>query len=322
MNATVVAALALAPVPFFKGMSLTSWSADALASPECATSIARMSQIYVDTVAVNVWEFQDEETSTAIAPDYTRYSSTTLSLRTAIRRIKAKGMKVMLKPNVDLRNGAWRGTIVPSEAWFASYRKFINKYAQLAAQEKVEVLSVGCEFNKAQTWEGHWRDVAKGVRAVYPGLLTYSSNHDSYSAVKWWDAMDFVGIDAYFVLTSKTNPSPAELTASVNRVADGIAAWRSASGILKPVAFNEAGYRSEDGANMHPWDWSSNGALDLREQKDCYQALYETMRKRSWWRGVFWWNWETDPQAGGLESNGFTPQNKPAEWLLKVLYFF
>ena len=84
--------------------------------------------------------------------------------------------------------------------------------------------------------------------------------------------------------------------------------------------FTEVGYRSTNGANTQPWAWGSNYGLNLQEQANCYEALLSTMWNRSWWQGAFWWNWETDPNAGGLNDQGYTPQGKPTLDVLKRYY--
>jgi len=86
------------------------------------------------------------------------------------------------------------------------------------------------------------------------------------------------------------------------------------------VMFTEVGYSSYDGANTQPWHWPAIPPVDVGEQADCYEALLSVCRNRPWWKGAFWWNWETDPNAGGLSDMGFTPQNKPAEQVLKDYY--
>jgi hypothetical protein len=71
---------------------------------------------------------------------------------------------------------------------------------------------------------------------------------------------------------------------------------------------------------MAPWDWVSDGPVDLQEQADCYQALFEVFQSEPWMEGVFWWAWGTDPDHGGPSDTSYSPHNKPAEAILQ--YFF
>jgi hypothetical protein len=39
-----------------------------------------------------------------------------------------------------------------------------------------------------------------------------------------------------------------------------------------------------------------------------------------WLAGVYWWKWDTNTKAGGVQNRQFTPQNKPAERILEANY--
>lgn len=307
--------------PLFKGMSLVSYEATILKSATCDQSIANMQAIGVDTVAINVFEFQQSKTSTVIAPDYEEYSSTGASLRTAIRRVKARGMRVMLKPIVDLKNGNWRGEIPSSAAWFAAYKGFINRYADIAQQEGVDLLSVGCEYSANQDNEAAWRSVVAGVRARYKGRLTYAANYDAFD-LKWWDAVDYVGIDAYFGLSARLKPSYEELVLAWRGLADQLAAWRLLKAPTKKILFTEIGYRNIDGGAIEPWDWNRTGPINMQLQSDCYRALLGVMWRKSWWGGAFWWEWQPRAYGGGASDDRFTPQHKPAQNVVEWYYRF
>lgn len=130
-----------------------------------------------------------------------------------------------------------------------------------------------------------------------------------------------MGIDVYFTLTNKSDPTLNELKKAWEGHARDIEAWQAT--VNKPVIFNEIGYRSGDGANKLPWDYETPLHVDLQEQVDCYEAAFQTFWYRSWFYGFYWWNWETHPDAGGAHGfllNGFTPQNKPVEDTIRIWY--
>lgn len=321
---SVVASLSVAcgacAGPLYRGFSYTPWWRDALLGSASDQSILNMKAVGVDTVALNFWWFQDNETSTVITEDFTKYSASQPSILHAIQFMHANGLKVMLKPMVDLRNGSWRGNIVPSAAWFAAYQNFVVYWATIAEQQGVEAFCIGCEYIKTDSWATQWRQLAAAVRGVYSGRITYAANHGNEDVVKWWDAVDFIGIDAYYSLTSKNNPTLAELKTAWSNRRNSIRNWRNSKWPTKQVSFTEVGYRSADGTNKAPWDYSSAWALDLQEQADCYEALFSAMWNEGWWDGAFLWNWETDPNAGGQSDKGYTPHNKPAEQILASYY--
>lgn len=308
--------------PLYKGMSYTAWSQNAYSSVPSDQSIASMKLAGVDTISINVWEFQSNINSTSIAPRYDWYSASPESVRHAIQTAKSLGMKVMLKPNVDMTDdpGHWRGEINPSAGWFTAYNSFIGRWAVVAQQEGADILSIGCELSNTQSWSSNWQNVASGARSKFSGRLTYSANANSEQSINWWGSVDVIGIDAYYQLTNNPNATLNDLKAAWNTRANSIDAWRSSFWANKQVMFTEVGYRSTNGANTQPWAWGSNSGLDLQEQVDCYEALLSTMWNRSWWDGAFWWNWETDPNAGGMNDQGFTPQGKPALDTLKSYY--
>jgi hypothetical protein len=279
-----------------------------------------MKAVGANAVALNVWWFQDNEGSSRIAEDFTRYSASRESVRHAIQLMHSVGLKVLLKPMVDCRNGTWRGEIRPSAAWFTEYRSFITLWASIGQEEGVEAFCVGCEYVKTDSWAKEWRDVVAAVRTVYRGPLTYAANHGSEEAVRWWDAVDIIGIDAYYPLTLRRDPTRAELERAWVSRTRSIKSWRDSQWPAMTVLFTEVGYRSADGTNRAPWDYSSTWGPDLQEQSDCYEALFSAVWNETWWAGAFLWNWETDPDAGGPSDTGYTPHLKTAEQVVRSYY--
>lgn len=305
--------------PAYRGVSYTAFTESGFSSPQSSQSVTNMQQVGVDTVALNVIWFQDNANSTSIAPDFSCYSASTISVIDAIRDIQGRGMNVMLKPMVDLRDGRARQNINPSAAWFDSYAEFMNGWADVAADEGVALLSVGNELSATQGWSDQWREVIGGVRSRYDGAITYGANWDAYQDVDWWDATDYVGMSAYFPISESTSPSPADLELAWDGIRQDLDDWRQSSSIEGTILFTEAGYRSGDGATQRPYDFETSLGEDLHEQAEAYRALLNVMWDESWFDGAFWWNWEVDPLAGGSGS-GFTPQNKPAQEVLAEFY--
>ena len=82
----------------------------------------------------------------------------------------------------------------------------------------------------------------------------------------------------------------------------------------------EIGYTSQDGSSIMPWSWMLSETVDLEEQADCYRAAIKTFSGKSWFAGMYWWNWEVDPNAGGPADRGFTPWGKPAAEVLRKFF--
>ena len=90
----------------------------------------------------------------------------------------------------------------------------------------------------------------------------------------------------------------------------------------KPVLFTEFGYRSMDFNGKKPWDSKRlKGAVNLEAQANALQAIHNQFWKEEWFAGGFIWKWfHSHDEVGGKKNNRFTPQNKPAEELIRKLY--
>lgn len=238
---------------------------------------------------------------------------------------------MFLKPFVDPQEDVWRGLIQPTSwsEWFASYRAFITHYARMAQEEGVEQLSLGVEYVSSEPREAEWRTTIAAVRAVYAGPLTYAANWEDatdeqgrwlgggYQNIAWWDALDAIGIDAYFPLSDRSRPSLNDLLAGWKRALDEIEQWRTARGLTaKPVVFTEVGYLSARGAASSPGDYTKRGKLDLELQRRAYEATFRATATRPWLLGLHWWWWDnpsTSDWQGGPKDRYYTPKGKPAE---------
>ena len=153
---------------------------------------------------------------------------------------------------------------------------------------------------------------------MFTGPITYAANPGSEGALNWWDQVDFIGIDAYYSLTDKNDPSLDELKAAWAPRVASLQALSETWG--KPILITELGYPSLDGANREPWNGQVSDVVDLQEQADLYQALFESFYNQTWFAGIFWFTWETDPLQGGPCDTHATPHDKPAEAILRLWY--
>ena len=200
-------------------------------------------------------------------------------------------------------------------------RKFILHYARIAAEEDVALFCIGTELTAATTKrEADWRRVIQKVRAEYEGPLVYAANWwEEYEQIGFWDALDYVGINAFFPLSQSAGPSLSALRKSAASVADSIALTQART--RRPVIFTEVGFKSVRGASVEPWRWTRRrDAVDMEEQLRCYQAVFEVFWNRPWFYGMYWWKWYSDLDTGGPNHAGFTPRHKLAEELLADWY--
>lgn len=318
------------PAPLFqKGMTFTYGyrGDDDLLSDASRRSLEYLrQQLHVDWIALDPFAHQREVDEPVLRfgddpPD--------AHLVHAIRQAHGLGLRVMLKPHIWLQeqaDGRWRDAIgMASEPgwrqWFEAYQRFVLHYARLAERERVDLFCVGVELARAtREREAEWRALVWHVRQAYDGPLVYAANWDEYDQVRFWDALDYIGINAFFPLADQASTSLDALRSSAARTAGQIELLHQRTG--RPVLFTEVGYKSARDAAVRPWAWqrSHGEAADPELQSRCYQAVLETFWARPWFSGMYWWNWLTDLDLGGPGHTGFTPRGKPAELVLTDWY--
>ena len=253
-------------------------------------------------------------------------------LRTTALLARQLGIRTLLKPHIWLRrssDGKWRSDIsMSSQAdwakWFESYRRFILHYARLAQQSGIEALCIGTELHRSAVLKpDQWRRIIREVRQVYSGKLTYAANwYREFEEIEFWQELDFIGIQAYFPLSSQQRPSLEELKLGWQPHLEAIQAAAQRHG--KPVLFTEIGYRSVPEAAIEPWKWPQDAAdspVDHMTQANAYEAFFQTFWERSWFAGAYFWKWyaRTRRLTPGNNSD-FTPQAKPALEVLEKWY--
>lgn len=315
------------PRVFQKGMSFTGYTREAYAGWLAEESMKNLKKTNAQWVSLLVTAYQENVNSTTI--DYN--SAFTPSDESVVHMISFAhqlGLKVMLKPHLDLLNDPnhWRGQIGQNfnealwQQWLNSYRQFILHYALMAAENGVEQFCIGCELDSTVSRVQDWRQIISEIRQIYPGPLVYADDQveSRPEAVTFWDALDLIGQDLYPTLTAKVNPSVSDLCYGWSRLLVKIKALSEKWG--KPVLITEIGYRSVRGAAQDPWDWEKQGPVDLVVQRKCYEAALKMVAGRPYLTGMFWWQWLPDPTIGGPQDTGFSPHGKPAEQVLRLRF--
>lgn len=299
-----------------KGVCYTSWMYDELASTASDKTLLYLKNLGANCVAIVVPTYQKEINSDTIYSNDKPGGDTTgdASVEHAIQTCHMMGIRVMLKMHVDCRDGTPRIDIVASDAWFSSYEAMILRYAKLAAKNNVEIFAVGTELEGTTfaRWEPRWRDIITKVKAVYKGPLVYCANWTEYKGVPFWDMMDYVGIDAYFPLSSKVAPAEEELANAWGKIADEIQTWLTDKKLAKGVILTEVGYPSCDGAAKQPWTQITD-IENQDEQRDCLKAVFGVMSKRPFFKGAYLWQFLPQDRWSPL---GFTVKGKKAEKVL------
>ncbi|MFG2144663.1 glycoside hydrolase family 113 [Streptomyces sp. NPDC048696] len=299
-----------------RGMTLPSWSVDDYASSRAPAYLRDIASTGARWVVFTPTWYQRTTKDSEQHP--TEETASDASLRRITDLAHKAGLKVMLKPHVDLVDGTDRAEIRPADraAWFASYEKFITHYATLAQDTGIERLSVGTELAGVSGDLAAWRKVITAVRARYKKPLTYAANYDEYAKIPFWPELDVIGIDAYWPLASKATTDPAALSRAWQPIVGELAAFSGRQ--HRKILFTEAGYTSQRGTATAPYSWTVSKKDGSDEQAAAYRALLDTFAGRDWWAGVCWWMWDDWPDSGETPAKlAYTPHGKPAEQVLR-----
>lgn len=239
---------------------------------------------------------------------------------TSIKMAHDHHLSVMLKPSVWMHR-AWTGDIMFEQAsdleiWKKTYRKYILGFAKMADSLDVDIFCIGNEFKQLVfKHPDYWYDLIDQVKVVYDGKITYAANWDAYQKVAFWDALDYIGINAYFPLSEKHNVSKKDLIASWKPIERKINHTATAFG--KPVLFTEYGYLSVDGTTHNTWELEKKmHDLPINEaaQAQAFDALYSVFWEKDYWEGGFIWKWYPNKRHRlEYQKRDYSPQGKITE---------
>lgn len=288
------------------------------------------------------WQRSIGEPEIHLTPDRGFWGERDEGLVTTLRLAHELGIKSLLKPHIWLveegraqydgdqqeqQPTPWRGAIGYEsqedwQKWFASYRRFLLHYAELAERAGFDGLVVGTELDGTLEREADWRRLIAEVRSVYSGPLTYAATWRRFEQVPFWDALDAIGVQGYFPLSSHPRPALGTLLEAWREPKRRLAALARATD--RPVLFTEVGYRSMADAGVRPWEWTESSgtraAPDLELQARLYEAFFRSFWDQSWFAGAYFWKWYPDGRHHRAHEVDFSPQGKPAAAVLARWY--
>jgi hypothetical protein len=298
--------------PGQRGMVLLGWRSDTYLGPRSDAALKRIAADGSDHVAIFSQWFIANSTDSLLAPDRARTPSDA-SILHAMSTARSLGLKVTLKPQIGVRSGAWIGAARPSdlEGFWQRYSGMLLHYADLGRRGGASTLVIGTEMAGLSSDGQRWRTLIAALRKRFHGALTYAANFDEYQRVPFWDALDYIGIDAYFQLADPADPAPpvGQLARawSARGYLSRIAALSQKTG--KRVLFTEIGYRATRTTAVHPNAWGAKAATDQGAQGRAYEAFYAAVAGQPWLAGVYWWAVNPDPTP----LQDYDPMRKPAE---------
>jgi hypothetical protein len=246
-------------------------------------------------------------------------------IRKTIQYAHELGMKVMIKPDVWIRDGSYTGRFDPGsvDGWRkleSTYFSYISELILIAKEENVELFCIGSEWGKfIRLRTEFWKELISEIKKVYVGKLSYASNWDNYDSFPFWDQMDYIGVDAYWSLTKKKNPKPVQIVRGWKKVIKELAAYSKEQN--KQIFFPEFGFRSIEKATVKPWDFGSEDVYSEVVQDEAFKAYFETLWKEDWFGGGFIWEWYPEGDEKLMDKNlDYTPQDKLAEETIREAY--
>jgi hypothetical protein len=273
-----------------------------------------------------LWSLQ----STEILLDFEApFSENRAAVGRLIAQARARGLAVLLVPHLWIETpGSWRGEIDPQtpEGWTAyqkSYSDFVMTWAKAAEEFGADAFSIGVE---CKSWSGrfgsYWLQLIADVRSTFKGKLVYSANWDEAENVLFWDALDFVGINAFYPLAAHDGASYGEYANGAEQALSS--AGELATTVGKPMLFLEIGYTSRPDAAVKPWVWPEDMpgmSVDEHEQARALSALIGASVTKPWFSGFFVWRYYANLDDVSQEPGwGFSPHAKLAEQVLSNVF--
>ena len=249
-----------------------------------------------------------------------------IGIRQYAEMLRKEDINIMLKPQIWIRRGEFTGHLqMESEAGWQqlehSYETYILEHARLAEALSIPIFCIGTELERFIKFRPeYWQRLITKIKHIYKGKLTYAANWDEYQTTPFWNELDYIGVNGYFPLTEEQTPSVETCKIALEQWKVEMKQFLSTQN--KPILFTEFGYRSVDFAAKQPWRSDRDmTAVNLEAQSNASMAFFETFWGEDWIAGGFIWKWfPNHAVSGGENDSRFTPQNKPAETIIKEKY--
>jgi hypothetical protein len=311
--------------PFLAGISLAMLNGLEVGyhAPAVARQLDAFSALGANAVSVMPFAFQPGPDRPQITYLNRRPGSETdIGLIHVTRLARERGFHVLYKPHLWIPHGGWPGEVeMQSEEdwarWWKSYRRYVLHHAFLARWAGADLFSVGCELSKTVKREAEWRDLIAAVRLLYPGVVTYSGNwYGDLEGVRFWDALDVIGIDSYYPLAASPQATRADLDRGAREIANRFAAASKRAG--KRILLTEVGFAAHKAAWVAPHTEGGESSED--DQAVAYQALFAALDRQPWLAGTFVWKAFSAPGGRGRGEADFRFQGRKAEGVIGKYY--
>ena len=318
--------------------------------PEVKKQPELMKKAGVNWTTLNMMYCQDTYFSRKVYLDF-EYSNSENEISEMTKRLHDNGIKVILKPNLTLLDGAWMGYVnFPSKDglsqiqgvtvdywgdWFKSFTEAQKYFADFAERIGVDALMLGAENFGTEGQNEYWEKVIEAVRELYSHPITYEFTCSSRKAynLEWIKKLDFLSYSYYppackpNVEKLDPNDNPGAINNPSKTVEDMVEYLQPRKKRIRsiserfdnmPIAFTEYGIRSAHGCVMQPYNFLWKTRYDGEEQANYLDAAFKTFSELPEWMGLLWWKWDETQNRPQYHLDpqgdmGFTIQGKPAE---------
>jgi hypothetical protein len=234
-----------------------------------------------------------------------------------VDRAIAKGFNTSILPIMTTKDWGWRGEFHPTDLdqWFAAYTRWIVDLAREARTRGMKEFVMASEFKSLLPHEARWRKVIAEVRKEFHGPVIYTANWDATN-IRIWDAVDAIGVSAYFPLAQGLNPPQDELDRSWKEHKKTL--LKLAKKWKRPLHFTEFGYSNTDSAAKSPWDHADNDIVNEALQTRCFEAFSKTWSKEPQLVRANVWSYG-GPENQKRKFSG-DPVGKPAEAVIREFF--
>ena len=307
-----------------KGVSIQSRYSTDFGSEMFKQSVTNAAANGVNAVALIVPVHQDNIYSSSVYAGSD--TPTDASIRAALDYLKSMGIGATIAIHDNPYDGQWRSFVTASDkdSWFGSYSSLLNHYGMIAQAGGAKQMIIGTELSGMTGIENtaRWVSMIASLRQQFGGSLTYSAQHAGYrsdaQSLGFWPQLDAIGISAYYSLGYDENIDAMKAQwNNYNQQEVSVLAAR----YNKPVIFPEIGYVSRDNAINDPGSgYNLNTSTNPTLQAKAYEAFLSYWNSYNVLTGAYFWDWNSDPNAGGINDNGYTPQGKPAQAIMKQYF--
>jgi hypothetical protein len=204
--------------------------------------------------------------------------------------------------------------------WFRTYGARLADLARFCEREGFDQLVAGSELSLLFQYTSRWRQVVAGIRREYSGHVTISSTWPDYPFIRFWDALDSIGVSGYFPLALSPRTTSARALEAAWRVHKSHLLWY-ARAWRKPLTFVEVGYPATPVAATRPWDYDWSRPYEPSRQALCFEAFRRVWGSDARLRRFQVWGLsplDMDRRDTGLR--GFLPLGKPADPVVRALF--